>query len=190
MVLRFVVYIYSYPFYLYWNFSGYTDIMIGCSRLLGFDLPENFARPYLARNVIDFWNRWHISLTHWIRDYVFMTSYKRVAERHPARAKVCGYGLLFLSLLLAGCWHGPGANFAVFGTLHGLGVAVNQAYGDTLKAVLGRPGYQRYQKSPAIRWAAVALTFHFVCFTFLFFSTDCRTAVGILRSVGQSLSRG
>src|SRR5580704_11503152 len=75
---------YVYPAYLYFNFAGYTDVMIGIGGLLGFKLPENFNRPFLARNVLDFWDRWHISVTHWIRDYVFMASYKLAASRFPS----------------------------------------------------------------------------------------------------------
>ncbi len=82
----FFVCLYFYPAYLYLNFSGYTDVMIGAGGLLGFRLPENFNRPYLARNVLDFWDRWHISLTHWIRDYVFMASYKTAATRFQPRS--------------------------------------------------------------------------------------------------------
>ena len=93
----FLVYLYAYPVFLYLNFSGYTDIVIGAARLLGFRLPENFDRPYLARNVIDYWNRWHISLSLWIRDYVFMTSYKSAATWFPAYAKYLGWALLFFA---------------------------------------------------------------------------------------------
>ena len=77
---------YAYPVYLYFNFSGYTDIVIGAGGLLGFRLPENFNRPWLSRNVLDFWDRWHITLTHWIRDYVFMSSYKAAATA-PSRRR-------------------------------------------------------------------------------------------------------
>ncbi|HUE15096.1 MAG TPA: MBOAT family O-acyltransferase [Planctomycetaceae bacterium] len=78
---------YLYPVQLYFNFSGYTDAAIGSAQLLGFKLPENFNRPYLARNVLDFWNRWHMSLTHWIRDYIFMASYKAAATKYPRWAR-------------------------------------------------------------------------------------------------------
>ena len=67
---------YAYPAYVYFNFAGYCDIVIGSAALLGFTHQENFDRPYVARNLIDFWHRWHISLSMWIRDYVFMSSYK------------------------------------------------------------------------------------------------------------------
>ena len=165
----FLVYMYAYPVYLYFNFSGYTDIVIGAARLLGFELPENFDRPYLARNIPDFWNRWHISLTHWIRDYVFMTSYKSMAQRFPAYAKYLGWALLFFALLLAGVWHGSTGGFAVFGALNGLGAAWAQIYGDILKKVLGRSGFQSYMRNRSIYVLAVFLTLSYEAFCFLFF---------------------
>jgi D-alanyl-lipoteichoic acid acyltransferase DltB (MBOAT superfamily) len=162
---------YGYPAQLYFNFSGYTDAAIGSAQLLGFRLPENFDRPYLARNLIDFWNRWHMSLTHFIRDYVFMVSYKAAATNFPRWARAWGYGLLFLALFITGIWHGTPCGFAVFGILHGMAAAVNRAYGDVLKATLGRAGVQRYLNSPLIRLVAIVATFHYVCFTFLAFAS-------------------
>jgi len=186
---RFAIQFYGFPVYLYLNFSGYTDVVIGCGRLLGFQLPENFNCPYLARNAIDFWNRWHMTLTHWIRDYIFMTSYKRVAETVPAWSKPLGYVLLFFSLFVAGVWHGVTVSFAVFGIIHGLGVALNQAYTDALKAWLGRAGLQRYQKNCCIHLLAVVVTFHFVCFSFLFFALDVRGAWELLEAaLGQLMA--
>jgi alginate O-acetyltransferase complex protein AlgI len=162
--------LYLYPVYLYANFSGYTDIVVGYGELAGIRIPDNFNRPFLARNLLDFWDRWHITLTRWIRDYVFMTSYKALAERHPGRARELGYGLLFLSLLVAGVWHGSTERFVVFGLLHGLGAALAQAWGDALRSRLGRKGFARYLEDRRIRFAARFLTFHYVCFTFLVFA--------------------
>jgi D-alanyl-lipoteichoic acid acyltransferase DltB (MBOAT superfamily) len=187
---RFTVFFYSYPVFMYLNFSGYTDIVVAAARLIGLTLPENFNRPYLARNVIDFWNRWHISLTHWIRDYVFMTSYKACATCFPMRSKELGYGLLFFSLFLAGVWHGSTAGFVVFGAIHGFGAAANRFYGDALKSWLGRERFKRYEKSRLIKWFAVLLTIHFVCFAFIFFSSGVQGAFGILQAVGRSLVSG
>ncbi len=179
---------YVYPIYLWANFSGYTDFVVGCAALVGQRLPENFNRPFLARNVIDFWDRWHITLSRWIRDYVFMSSYKFVAERFAAVSKGLGYFLLFGSLLLAGMWHGSTAGFVVFGALHGLGAAVTQAYGDVLKSRLGRAGFLRYQQNPWIRAAAIVLTFHFVCFTFLFFALGVQEAVDVVGAAALQLT--
>ncbi len=178
----FLVYMYAYPVYLYFNFSGYTDVVIGAARLLGFQLPENFNRPYLARNVLDYWSRWHISLTHWIRDYVFMTSYKAAAQRFPAWGKFLGAALLFVALFLAGVWHGSTAGFAVFGVLNGLGAAVNQAYTDVLKKWLGRSGFQSYLRNRFIHVVAVVLTINFQCFSILFFSSGVQKSFDLMRA--------
>jgi alginate O-acetyltransferase complex protein AlgI len=171
---------YAYPAYLYFNFSGYTDVMIGAGGLLGFRLPENFNRPYLARNVLDFWDRWHISLTHWIRDYVFMAGYKAAATRFPGAARYWSFALLFVALFVAGVWHGTTDGFVVFGILNGLGAAATRAYGDGLRAVLGRSGVQTYIKSRFIRLIATLVTLHYVCFCHLFFSSDISQALKLL----------
>ncbi len=187
MLLRFLVLFYSYAFYLYFNFSGYMDIVIGSGRLFGFELPENFNQPYLARNVIDFWNRWHITLTHWIRDYVFMTSFKLSVEWLPRWSKFFGYFLVFLSLFLAGVWHGSTANFAIFGLIHGIGAMIVEMYGDLLKWAFGREGYKRYQKIEWIRWIAIVITFHYFCFSLLFFAMNAQQVLTILGAVWRRL---
>src|SRR5580704_11213781 len=178
---------YVYPAYLYFNFSGYTDVMIGVGGLLGFKLPENFNRPFLARNVLDFWDRWHISVTHWIRDYVFMASYKLAASRFPSAARVASYVLLFLALFLAGVWHGTTAGYVIFGALDGLGVAVTRAYTDILRATLGGPGLRAYLQNRLIKWIAVIVTLHYVCFCHLFFSMNPHDVRILLESAAHEL---
>ena len=173
---------YGYPVYLYCNFSGYTDVMIGAAGLLGFRLSENFNHPWLARNVLDFWDRWHITLTHWIRDYVFMTSYKTAATRFPRAARPWSYALLFVALFLAGVWHGTTNGFVVFGILNGLGAAMTRAYGDVLRAALGRKGLDAYLRNRAARLLAVLVTLHYVCLCQLFFASNCQTAIKIIES--------
>ncbi|HEX4610383.1 MAG TPA: MBOAT family O-acyltransferase [Urbifossiella sp.] len=180
----FAVVYYGYPIYLFLNFSGYTDIAIGCGRLVGLTLPENFNYPFLGRNVTDFWDRWHMSLTSWIRDYVFMTSYKAAVERYPARARLIGYGLVFLSLFVAGIWHGADKRYMAYGVVFGLGAVASHVYGDVLKAGLGRARFKAYQQNALARCAAVLLTFHFTCFAMLFFSSGVAPALAILGQVG------
>lgn len=187
LMARFALYFYAYPAYVYFNFSGYTDIVLGCAKLLGLRLPENFAQPYLARNVIDFWSRWHISLTTWIRDYVFMMSYKWVAERYNRFVQSAGYLLTFVSLLVAGIWHGATLNFVIFGAIHGLGAAVTQMYGALLKSKLKRIGFKRYNQSQWVRGVAMVITFHFVCVSFLFFPADLRMTLDRLQVVADRL---
>jgi D-alanyl-lipoteichoic acid acyltransferase DltB (MBOAT superfamily) len=171
---------YVYPVYLYFNFSGYTDVVIGAAGLVGFRLPENFNRPWLARNVLEFWDRWHMSLTHWIRDYVFMASYKVAATRFPGGARYWSYALLFFALFVAGVWHGTTDGFVVFGVLNGLGAAATRAYGDVLRATLGRQRLLDYLKNPTVRLIAILVTLHYVCLSQLFFSSNLTSALKIL----------
>lgn len=185
----FLTYFYTYPAFLYFNFSGYTDAAIGAAGLLGFKLPENFNRPYLSRNVLDFWNRWHITLSHWIRDYVFMASYKQAASAFPRGARLWSYPLLFLALFAAGVWHGATAAYVSFGVLNGLGAVVNRIYGDVLKLTIGHAALKRYQKNRLIEWIAVGLTFHYICFCHLFFSTGYWPTILLLRRVGRYFVR-
>jgi alginate O-acetyltransferase complex protein AlgI len=177
---NFAVLLYMYPLYLYLNFSGYTDVMVGAGGLLGFKVPENFNHPYLARNVLDFWDRWHISVTHWIRDYVFMTSYKVAATNFQRAARLWGYLLLFVALFLAGVWHGATAGYVAFGVLNGLGAVVARMYGDGLQRVLGRRRFHAYLKDQLIRWVAIFVTLNFVCLSLLFFSSGYDKAVFLL----------
>jgi len=180
---------YGYPVYLYFNFSGYTDVVIGTALLFGLKLPENFNRPYLARNIIDFWNRWHTTLTHWIRDYVFMTSYKAVAERFPRYSKPAGYFIAFASLLIAGLWHGAATGFAYFGAIHGLGIAMNQMGANALRSSWGGAGFKRYQQNKFIHAAAVLVSAHYVAFGFLFFALGADGAFKILAIAAHGCSQ-
>jgi len=165
---------YSYPAYVYFNFAGYCNIVIGAASLFGLELPENFDRPYKARNMLDYWNRWHITLSHWIRDYVFMPLYKMLAKRWPSRSAYFAVPCFFVAFLIAGLWHGSSSNFAIFGLLNGIGVSVAKAWENRLVATRGRSGLRTYMESKNILWAATIANFHFACSTFLFFPQDLR----------------
>ncbi|MDD2762815.1 MAG: hypothetical protein PHE83_02440 [Opitutaceae bacterium] len=104
------------------DFSGYSDIAIGCARLLGVRLPENFNWPYAARNIQDFWQRWHISLSTWIRDYVYIPL---GGSRHGVVRRICN-GLL--AFALCGLWHGPAWHFVLWGLYHGVGLVICATY--------------------------------------------------------------
>lgn len=181
---------YAYPAFIYFNFSGYSDIVIGAGKLFGLTLPENFNRPYLARNMVDFWNRWHITLSIWIRDYVFMTSYKWIATKWSPYARKLGYLLAFLSLLIAGVWHGSTLNFVIFGLLHGAGVAGSQVYGQALRQAIKPSGVQVYMRNRWITGIAMLVTFHYVCLAFLFFPQDLGKTVNIISSVFNTVIGG
>ncbi len=118
---------YLYAFQIYADFSGYTDIARASAALLGFALPENFQQPYLARSPGDFWNRWHMSLTHWFRDYLFFPLSRaglRLTGRRFSMAVQTGANLI--TMLLIGLWHGAGGTYLVWGLWHGLWLSVDR----------------------------------------------------------------
>lgn len=178
---EFALIFYSYPLYVYLNFSGYCDAVIGAGRLLGFTLPENFNRPFLARNMLDFWNRWHISLSHWIRDYIFTPAYRLLVSIGPRHAKEAGYACLFLALLAAGVWHGASVTFLIFGLIHGLGVSVNRMTEDAIVARYKRAGLRAYLGLRWVRVLAGVITMHYVGLSFLFFRPDVHQNIMVIR---------
>lgn len=180
---RVLAFFYSYPAYVYFNFSGYSSVVIASASLLGLTLPENFDRPYVARNMIEFWNRWHITLSHWLRDYLFTPAYKALVERWPPRATSMVPLCYFMVFLIAGVWHGTSANFVVFGLLHGGGISVAKMWENHLIRRMGRKGLKQYLQSGKIRAVATFVNFHFVCSTFLFFPEGLRKCIQTMRHV-------
>jgi D-alanyl-lipoteichoic acid acyltransferase DltB (MBOAT superfamily) len=188
-LVQFPIVFYFYPIYLYFNFAGYCDIVIAASRMFGMNLPENFNQPYLARNVLDFWTRWHITLGLWIRDYLFLPMYKPVVERWPKRAPSLAFVFYFLAFLIAGAWHGGTVNFLIYGGLQGLGASAAKIYENAIIAARGRNALKQYMKSPSWRAAAIFLNFHFQCFTLLFFSqVNCKDSWAMLRGLAAAIT--
>jgi D-alanyl-lipoteichoic acid acyltransferase DltB (MBOAT superfamily) len=176
---------YSYPLYVYFNFSGYCDIVIGAGSIVGLRLPENFNRPFLSRNLLEYWTRFHITLGLWIRDYVFIPLCKGLLERWPRRTMSIAVVSYFVAFFLAGLWHGSTWNFVVYGFLNGAGVAAAKLWESILVQWRGRSGLRAYLRSPAVRTVAVAITFHYVCFTLFFFPGNLGQR---LRLLGNMLS--
>jgi D-alanyl-lipoteichoic acid acyltransferase DltB (MBOAT superfamily) len=168
--------VYAYSFQLYFDFSGYTDIARGCAQLLGIRLPQNFDRPYRSGNLTEFWRRWHISFSNWLRDYLYFALPGK-------RTRIMPYVNLVITMLLGGLWHGIAWTFAIWGLLHGAGLAATRAY----LVWRGRPA------EPAGAWRhalAVFGTWQFVCLTWIFFRAGSVTsAMDILGRVA-SLSVG
>ena len=111
-----LVAVYAYAFQIYYDFSGYTDIAIGSAMLLGIRLPQNFNAPYAAENVADFWRRWHITFSNWLRDYLYFSLPGK-------RSKVMPYFNLIITMVIGGLWHGASWTFVMWGALHGVGLA-------------------------------------------------------------------
>ncbi len=162
--------VYGYALQLYFDFSGYSDIAIGSALLLGLKIPQNFNMPYSATNIADFWRRWHISLSSWLRDYVYFS--------FPGlRGKVMPYVALTLTMVIGGIWHGATWNFLIWGTLHGLGLAACRAWQE------GR-GANKWNH-PVSRALACFWTVQFVCLGWVFFrAATLENALEILTQIG------
>lgn len=173
-----------YYLFLYCNFSGYCDMAIGAAGLIGIPVPENFQSPLAARNVKDFWNRWHITLSVYMRDVVFSPLSKSFARMFgSANVNHAVAATIFVVFLLVGIWHGVGWNYAAFGAVHALGVVANHYYTIFLKQRLGRDGFKAYNANPWIHAAAVALTFCYIAASLFFFANTFPEMQKILSSL-------
>jgi alginate O-acetyltransferase complex protein AlgI len=163
----------AYAFQLY--FSGYSDMCLGLAQMMGIRLPLNFNSPYKAVNIIDFWRRWHITLSRWLREYLY---FPLGGNRKGAARR---YANLMLTMLLGGLWHGAGWTFVFWGGLHGLYLAVNHFW----RYLRGRLGYPPAQRPTGIgRAGATLLTFLCVIVAWVFFRADSfGAATSILASV-------
>jgi D-alanyl-lipoteichoic acid acyltransferase DltB (MBOAT superfamily) len=161
---------FGYYLYVYLNFSGYCDIAIGAGRALGLRIPENFRWPFLARNLLDFWQRWHITLSHWLRDYVFTPLYVGLLRAVPGRAGLVGAFACLVTFDLVGAWHGLSANFLLFGLLHGVGTAFNHLGRHALLRLLGAEGQKRYARNPIVHGFAIACCQVYVALSLLVFA--------------------
>lgn len=160
-----------YYLYLYLNFSGFCDMAIGVAALIGIPVPENFDNPFAARNVKDFWNRWHITLSTWMRDVVFSPISKYLVGLFGIRWADHAIALtIVIVFLLVGIWHGAGWNFVAYGAVHALGVVSNHYYTIFLKKTLGREKFKAYNQNPWVRAVAVALTFCYCGASLIFFA--------------------
>jgi alginate O-acetyltransferase complex protein AlgI len=159
----------AYTFQLYFDFSGYSDMAIGLSRLFGIRLPLNFHSPYKAANISEFWRRWHMTLSRFLRDYLY------IPLGGNRRGGIRRYSNLMVTMVLGGLWHGAGWNFAIWGALHGLYLGVNHAW----IALANRIGFTRN----ASGWKVLAtiLTFLAVCLAWVFFrAADVATSIEII----------
>jgi alginate O-acetyltransferase complex protein AlgI len=165
--------VYAYALEIYCDFSGYTDIALGSALLLGIKLPPNFNRPYAAENIADFWRRWHISLSNWLRDYLYFSLPGK-------RSKIAPYINLIVTMVIGGLWHGASWTFVAWGALHGVGLAavryVQTAWPAEKNAVV--PAWWRYGR--------IVLTFHFVAFAWIFFrASSFENAMQILSRIAS-----
>jgi D-alanyl-lipoteichoic acid acyltransferase DltB (MBOAT superfamily) len=157
--------IYCFAFQIYFDFSGYSDIAIGLAKLMNFDLPQNFRRPYIARGFTDFWRRWHMTLSRWLRDYL----YRPLGGNRHGTWMTCRN--LLITMLLGGLWHGAAWHFIIWGLMHGVMLAVER-FGNTDRRTEVAPGGMG-------DLARRLIFFHLVCLSWVAFRT------GDLNNMGQ-----
>jgi alginate O-acetyltransferase complex protein AlgI len=164
--------LYAFTFQIYFDFSGYTDIAIGCSRLMGYHLPDNFNLPYIAVSFSDFWRRWHISLSTWLRDYLYVPMGGNRTETFYGVARN-----MMVTMLLGGLWHGAAWHFVLWGALHGIYLVIERWLG--WRDITGL--------SPLRLMARRFLVFHAVVLTWLVFrAQDMDLLWGLVRAMGPS----
>jgi alginate O-acetyltransferase complex protein AlgI len=162
--------VYGYTLQIYCDFSGYSDIAIGLALLMGFKLPPNFRTPYQSTSVTEFWRRWHISLSSWLRDYLY------ISMGGNRKGKIRMYFNLFMTMLLGGLWHGASWKFILWGAMHGTVLAIEKAFNIP----------KLTSKSFPLKLIAGILTFHFVAFCWIFFrASDFSNALNVISNIGN-----
>ena len=152
---------------IYFDFSGYSDMAIGLGKMFGFHYDENFKNPYAANSITDFWRRWHISLSSWLRDYLY------ISLGGNRKGKFRTYVNLFLTMLLGGLWHGAAIRFVIWGALHGLALIIHKLFISIFKFKI----HNVFARG-SLNILSWVLTFHFVCFCWIFFRADTMQTVG------------
>ena len=150
--------IYGYAIQIYCDFSGYTDMAIGMGKMMGFDLGINFNKPYQSTSLTDFWRRWHISLSSWLRDYLY------IPLGGNRKGKIRTYINLLITMLLGGLWHGANWKFIFWGGMHGVGLAIDKIWQKVTKGKLKGNRFAR-----VVGWF---ITLHFVVLLWVFFRAD------------------
>lgn len=163
--------VYGYALQIYCDFSGYSDMAIGIALLMGYRLSLNFDSPYQSASITEFWRRWHISLSSWLRDYLY------ISLGGNRKGKIRTYFNLMITMLLGGLWHGAALRFIIWGALHGVMLAIEKFFQSIV----------RIPKNKLTKFVGVILTFHFVCFTWIFFRADnMQTAGAVITQIFTS----
>ena len=169
--LECLVALYGYAIVIYCDFSGYSDVAIGISKWIGITIPTNFLSPYQSKSVSEFWRRWHISLSSWLRDYLYISMGGNRKGKFRTNLN------LFLTMLIGGFWHGASWNFIIWGGMHGTGLMINKLW----TALFGKI---RILPKAITNFIFAIVTFHFVCFCWIFFkASNLDTALQFLHQI-------
>lgn len=169
------IFAYAFAFQIYFDFSGYTDIARGSSMLFGYHIPINFNMPYIAANISDFWHRWHISLSTWLRDYLFIPLGGSRTNRWLTNRN------LLATMALGGLWHGASWSFVVWGVFHGVALILHREFQGVKKKLSAWSGFW---ESKFWHVFSVLLTFHVVCIGWIFFRVEnIQTAFSMVKKM-------
>lgn len=163
------VVLYAYSLQIYFDFSGYTDVAIGLGMLVGVRLPENFNRPYLQKNLTQFWNSWHITLAMWFRAYYFNPLTRALRSRKTIPLQAIVFTGQVSTMVLIGLWHGVSWNFFIWGAWHGLGLFAHNRWSDLVRRRSAGEGLST-NTARLLDWGGVLLTFNFVALGWVWFS--------------------
>jgi D-alanyl-lipoteichoic acid acyltransferase DltB (MBOAT superfamily) len=150
--------VYGYAMVIYCDFSGYSDMALGIAKWMGIDINVNFLAPYQSRSITEFWRRWHISLSTWLRDYLY------IPLGGNRKGILRTYLNLIVTMLIGGFWHGASWNFIFWGAMHGIALAVDKMLGNKLKF--------KFMETVSYKFISATLLFHFVCFLWIFFKAE------------------
>ena len=168
--------VYGYAMQIYCDFSGYSDMAIGIALLLGFRFNINFDSPYQSGNITEFWRRWHISLSTWLRDYLY------IPLGGNRKGQIRTYVNLLVTMLLGGLWHGAAVRFILWGAIHGVALALHKLYMQVFDAL----GWRRKKPLKIQRFLGQIITFHLVCFAWIFFRADSmETALSVITQISD-----
>lgn len=172
------IYMYLYGFYLFFDFAGYSLMAVGVSKIFGIDTPMNFNKPFLAKDMKDFWNRWHMSLSHWFRDFVFsrlvFAMFKKKIFKSSLTTAMVAY---IVNMTLMGVWHGINFSYLLYGLYHGIILAITEYFQKT-------KFYKNNKNKKWFEYSSIFITFNLVMFGFFIFSEKF---VYVLQVIGGRL---
>jgi len=158
------IYMYLYGFYLFFDFAGYSLMAVGVSKIFGIDTPMNFNKPFLAKDMKDFWNRWHMSLSHWFRDFVFsrlvFAMFKKKIFKSSLTTAMVAY---IVNMTLMGVWHGINFSYLLYGLYHGIILAITEYFQKT-------KFYKNNKNKKWFEYSSIFITFNLIMFGFFIFS--------------------
>ena len=184
--IRYMICASLYTIFLYYNFSGFIDVVIGFGRLMGLNLPENFNQPFKAANFLDFWGRWHMTLSHWFRDYMFNPLLRTLMGRFGDASVAPALGVFgfFLTFLVMGIWHGATTVFIVYGLVMGAGASLNKAYQLWIVSRLGRKRYRALCQLQTYFYFCRGMTFAYFTMAVTALWVDLQQLLGIGHALG------